>query len=132
VDRRNFIAGGAALWAMPGLAAAQPGWIRLGSRTINWAGGRNSIVVARNAGPISALAFRARGGDIFITNVEVSFVNGGRDRLPVNTRLRPNLLSSAVMLRGFNRDIRRIDFAFRRVARGGPTRITTVEVFGRR
>jgi hypothetical protein len=133
VDRRRFIAGGVAFWAaMPGLAVAQAGWILLGSRTVNWASGRDSIMVARARGPLSALSFRARGGEIFMKNVEVSFVSGGRERLPMNTRLHSNLRSGAISLRGPARDIRRVDFRYRRVTPRGATRRTVVELFGRR
>lgn len=132
MDRRSFIAGGAAFWAAtPHLAAAQAGWILLGSRTVNWAAGGDRISV-RTAGPISALSFRTRGGELFITNVEVSFSKGGQERIPVNMRIRPNVRSNVVRLRNTSRDLRRIDFRYRRVSSRGATTRTTVEVFGRR
>jgi hypothetical protein len=132
MDRRSFIAGGAALWAaMPQLATAQAGWVRLGSRTVNWASGRDSITV-RAAGPIGALSFRTRGGEIFITSVEVLFSRGRQERIPVNMRVRSNVRSNIVRLRTPSSDIRRIDFRFRRVSAGGSMRTTTLEVFGRR
>jgi hypothetical protein len=133
VDRRGFIAGGVALLAaMPRFAVAQAGWMLLGSRTVNWTSGRDSIMVARARGPLSALSFRARGGEIFINSIEVSFAGGGRERLPMNMPLRPNLRSNAIRLRGPARDIRRVDFRFRRATPRGTTRRTVVELFGRR
>jgi hypothetical protein len=130
VDRRSFIAA-VALWsAMPRLAAAQ-GWILLGSRTVSRPTGRDSIMTSRAWRPVSALSFRARGGDIFITDVEVSYARGGREIIPMNARLRGNMRSNPVRLRNFNREIRRIDFSWRRVTpRGAPVR-TTLDVFGR-
>jgi hypothetical protein len=104
----------------------------LGSRTVNWASGSDSINV-RAVGPISGLSFRTRGGGIFITSVEVSFSRGGgRERIPVNMQIQPGRRSSTVWLRSRNRDLRRIDFRYRRVSsRGGGGR-TTIEIFGRR
>jgi hypothetical protein len=132
MDRRSFIAGGAALWAAtPQLAEAQAGWVLLGSRTVNWAAGGDSITV-RAGGPVSALSFRTRGGEIFITNVEVSFNRGGQERIPVNMRIRPNMRSNVVRLQSSNREIRRIHFRYRRVNTRGPAMRTTIEVFGRR
>jgi hypothetical protein len=131
MDRRSLIAGGVAFWAtMPQLAVAQAGWVLLGSRTVNWASGGDRIMV-RAAGPVSALSFRTRGGEIFITTVEVSFSRGGQQRIPVNMRIRPNLRSNTVRLSG-PRELRRIDFRYRRVNTRGATVATTVEVFGRR
>jgi hypothetical protein len=133
VDRRHFIAGGVALWAAaPQLAVAQAGWTLLGSRTVNWASGRDSIMVSRSRSPFSALSFRARGSEIFLTSVEVSFAQGGRERLPVNMRLRSNLPSNSIRLSGPAREIRRVDFRFRRATPGGTSRRTTVQLFGRR
>jgi hypothetical protein len=132
MDRRTFVAG-IVLWAAtPQLVAAQAGWVLLGSRTVNWTTGRSSITATRAWGPIGSLSFRVRGGEIFIRDAEVSFVGGGRERIPVNMRLRQNMRSHTVRLRNRNREIRRIDFAFRRVSPGGGARRTTVEVFGRR
>ena len=134
MDRRNFIVGGVALCAAaPQLASAQgAGWTLLGSRTVNWTTNRDSILV-RAAGPISALSFRTRGGELFITDIEVFFGRGGApSRIPVNTRVQPNRRSNPIWVRGSNRDIRRIDFRYRRVNSRGGTRRTTVEVFGRR
>lgn len=132
MDRRSFIAGGAALWALaPQLATAQPGWVLLGSRSVNWASGRDSIMV-RNVGPVSALSFRTRGGEIFITSVDVVLGGGRQERIPVNMRVRPGSRSNFVRLRAPSPNIRHIDFRFRRVAPRGSTRPTTVEVFGRR
>lgn len=129
MDRRHFIAGGMAFWAAaPGLAVAQPGWMLLGSRSVNWAGGRDSIMVARR-GPISALSFISRGGEIFLTRVEVTFGRGRVQRMPVNMRLRPNLRSPIVRLRSTS-DIRHVDFWYRRPS-GRPPR-TILDVFGRR
>jgi hypothetical protein len=132
MDRRGFIAGGAAFWAlMPQLATAQAGWVLLGSQTVNWTSGRDSIMV-RRAGPVGALSFRTRGGEIFITNVEVAFSRGSLERIPVNMRVRSSVRSKSVWLRTPRSDIRRIDFRFRRATPRGSTRRTTVEVFGRR
>jgi len=128
MDRRHFIAGGMAFAATPRLAAAQAGWTLLGSRNVNWSVGRDSIMVVRR-GPLSALSFIPRGGEIFITNVEVSFARGGTQRLPLNMRLRPNLRSSILRLR-FTNDVRRIDFWYRRPPPGRPPR-TILDVFGR-
>jgi hypothetical protein len=131
VDRRSFIAA-VALWAAtPRLAAAQ-GWVLLGSRTINWASGRDSIMASRAWRPVSMLSFRTRGGEIFLTNVEVSFTTGGRERIPVHMWARQNLRSNPIRLRNLNRDIRRIDFSYRRVAPGRGAMRTTLDVFGRR
>lgn len=135
MDRRNFVVGGVALFAAaPQLADAQgAGWTLLGSRTVNWASSRDSILV-RSIGPMSALSFRTHGGELFITEVELFFSRGGPAprRMPVSLRVRPNRRSSPVFLRGDGRDIRRIDFRYRRVNARGATRRTTVEVFGRR
>jgi hypothetical protein len=89
-------------------------------------------MVMRARGPLTALSFRARGGEIFITSAEVSFAQGGRERLPVNARLRSNMLSTPIRLRTPASDIRRVDFRFHRVAAGGTSRRTVVELFGRR
>jgi hypothetical protein len=132
MDRRTLIAG-IALWAAtPQFVAAQPGWILLGSRTVNWASGRDSIMVAGRPGPLSALSFGVRRGEIFIRNVDVVFARGGRQSIPVNARVRSNMGSTSVRLRGSPSDIRRIDFSFRRVSPGSSAGRTTVEVFGRR
>jgi hypothetical protein len=104
----------------------------LGSRTVNWSSGRDSIMVVGRTGPLSALSFGVRRGEIFIRNVDVIFARGGRQTIPVNTRVRANMRSTSIRLRGSPGDIRRIDFSFRRISPGGGAGRTTVEVFGRR
>jgi hypothetical protein len=132
MDRRSFIAAGLASWAVaPPLATAQGGWVLMGSRMISWTSSRDSIMVTRTWGPINALSFRTRGGELFLTNIEVSFTRGGRDRIPMNMRVRPNVRSNTIRLRNRNGDVRRVDFTYRRVNGGGSMR-TTLELFGRR
>jgi hypothetical protein len=121
-----------AFWAAaPRLAAAQAGWILLGSRTINWTSGRDTMLVPRGRA-VSSLALRTRGGEIFITNLELAFAQGGRERVPMNMRVRADRLSMPVRLRNRNSDIRRIEFWYRRASPGGSIRRTSLEIFGRR
>jgi len=133
MHRRSFITGGAALvaTAMPRVAMAQrSGWVLLGSRPVNWAAGRDSIMV-HSGMPIRDLSFRTRGGELFITSVAVSFSGGAHERVPLNARVRPNTRSNVVRLREPRSDIHRIDYSFRRAMRAPPPG-TRVEVFGRR
>jgi hypothetical protein len=132
MDRRTLVAG-IALWAAtPQFVAAQAGWVFLGRRTVNWASGRDSIMLTPTSGPLSALSFQTRGGELLLTSIEISSGRGGRERIPVNMRLRPNVRSNMVRLRNPTSNIRRIDFMYRRVNRTGANRPTTIEVFGRR
>jgi hypothetical protein len=118
------------LASAPHLARAQAGWVLLGTRMISWTSSRDSINATRSFGPISAISFRTRGGELFLTNIEVSFSRGGRERIPTNTRVRSNMRSNTIRLRTRG-DIRRVDFSYRRVSAGGTQR-TTLELLGRR
>jgi hypothetical protein len=132
MDRRAFLAGSlAAVAAAPGIAVAQAGWVLLGTRNINWGMSRDTFVVTRNRDPVQAISFRTRGGEVFITDVEVFFVGGGRpERIPTRSRIRPNSRSNSIRLRTTDRAISRVDFHYNKRF-WGRRASTALELHGR-
>ncbi|MES2035964.1 MAG: hypothetical protein V4466_17490 [Pseudomonadota bacterium] len=132
MDRRNFLAGALALLAAaPKAAVAQGRWILLGSRMVSGTFSRDSIPVFRSRNPITALSFRTRGGEVQISDIEVIFTRGRSERLMTRVTARPNLQSRTITLRTRDREIRRVEFTYRRARTSSRSRIT-LELYGRR
>lgn len=132
MDRRNFLVGAlAVLAAAPQKVLAQGRWTLLGTRMVSGTFSRDSIPVFRGRNPITALSFRTRGGEVQISDIEVIFTRGRSERILSRVTARPNLQSRTITLRTRDREIRRVEFTYRRARTSNRSRIT-IELHGRR
>src|SRR5580698_5982708 len=115
--------------AFAGPASALEGWERLGTRSVEFRGDQDTIVVGRREGRFRAILIEVTNGAIEMDNVRVVFGNGAafspRTRLVFNEGER----SRAIDLPGDARLIRSVTFSYRSL-RSGEGRATVV-LYGR-
>lgn len=131
MDRRSFIHGAAALIAIPSVAQAVEGdWIFLGQRQVRWLSDHDNIGVGMADARFDHIRFQVTGNGIFLADLDVVYSNGGRDHIPTQWHLREGSKSRIINLRGGDRNIRRVEFHYRRPGDfDGPA---TLQLFGQR
>jgi hypothetical protein len=112
-----------------GSAHGAEGWQRLGTRTVEFGGDTDTIVVGRNEGAFRAIMFEVDGGDIELRNVNVVFGNGRPFSPPTKFVFSENERSRVIDLPGVARFIRSVTFNYRSL-RTGKGR-ATVTLYGR-
>lgn len=101
-----------ALTAAPTAAWAQPGWVTLGCRDVDFRVDRDVIRVGRRDGRFSAIRLRVSGNDIRMLDLKVVYGNGAVDDIPVRAVIRAGGQTAPKDLRGRDRFIDRIEMVY--------------------
>ncbi|SRR6266446_5408764 len=115
--------------AVQASAAPEEGWERLGTRTVEFRGDVDTIMVGRSEGRFTAIMFEVDGGAIEMRNVRVVFGNGQAFSPPAQLVFSDSERSRAIDLPGPGRIIRSVTFNYRSL-RTGEGR-ATVTLYGR-
>lgn len=110
-------------------STATGAWELLGARSVDFVRDRDTIPVGRAEGRYTAIQVVVRERPIYLRYVDVTFGNGGTQRMTINSRLRSDQRTAVLDLRGNQRAIRSVEIVYRipRRARGE----AEVLVFGR-
>jgi hypothetical protein len=131
--RRTFLGGLVVAAAAPALVATEAQaatWQFLGSRRVNGALDFDRIPVGIGQGTFDRIRLKVVGNDLMIYDLEVRYGNGVVDDVPVRLLIPEGGQTRAIDLRGTDRRIRAVRFAYGKFANGnGPT---YVELYGRR
>jgi hypothetical protein len=131
--RRTFLSGLVFAAAAPALVATEAQaatWQFLGSRRVNGALDFDRIPVGIGKGRFDRIRLKVVGNDLMIYDLEVRYGNGVIDDVPVRLLIPEGGQTRAIDLRGTDRRIRAVRFAYGKFANGnGPT---YVELYGRR
>ncbi len=98
-------------------------WEKLGSRTVNGKGDRDSIPVGRSEGTFSAIRFRVRHSALRMHNVVIVFGDGTTFSPNTRSVFDRGTTSHTVDLPGNRRVIRRVDFHYSDLPGGGAAEI---------
>ncbi len=131
--RRTFVGGLVVAAAAPALVATEAQaatWQFLGSRRVNGALDFDRIPVGIGQGTFDRIRLKVVGNDLMIYDLEVRYGNGVVDDVPVRLLIPEGGQTRAIDLRGTDRRLRAVRFAYGKFANGnGPT---YVELYGRR
>ncbi len=132
--RRTFLGGLVVAAAAPALVATEAqaanNWELLGSRRVNGGLDFDRIQVGIGQGRFERIRLKVVGNDLLIYDLEVRYGNGVVDDVPVRLLIPEGGQTRAIDLRGSDRRIRAVRFAYGKFANGnGPT---YVELYGRR
>jgi hypothetical protein len=112
------------------LAPARAGdWQKLGTRTVNFGGDKDTINVGRDEGRFQAIRFEVEGGAIVMHNVRVVFENGQAFSPATELVFSDNEWSRVIDLPGKRRFIDHIAFNYRSLHTGEGE--ATITVYGR-
>ena len=110
-------------------AAPAEGWERLGTRTVEFRGDVDTIMVGRSEGRFTAIMLEVDGGAIEMRNIRVVFGNGQAFSPPTQLIFSDDEHSRAIDLPGPGRIIRSVTFNYRSL-RTGQGR-ATITLYGR-
>jgi hypothetical protein len=118
------------LFLVAALPASAETWVFLGQRHVTDKAERDSIEVTASEGSFEAIQLRVKRSAVRFVNVTVVYGTGTSDDLELRDVIPAGGKSRALDLRGGNRVIKRINFAYEAKSLG--RRGAIVEVFGRR
>ncbi len=108
--------------AAPAPSPAQ--WTSLGCKGVGFLVDRDVIKVGRKEGQFTALRLRVMKAPVDFLGLQVTFGNGTRQKLPLNDKVAPGLMSRPIDLNGASRGIDRIELLYRSI----PTFLGKAEV----
>jgi hypothetical protein len=104
------------LGAMATEASAQGSpWVELGCRKVSFNVDRDVLSVGRREGRFRSIRLHARGGDIEMLDVKVIYGNGEPEDVAVRHVLRRGGRTAAFDLRGWERNIARVEMFYRAI-----------------
>ena len=111
-----------------------PGWVKLGTRHVAFAGDHDTLAVTGHEGRFKALRFEVSGRAMEMYDMKVTFGNGKVFSPNVRSVFRKGSWTRRIDLPGNARVIRRIDFYYRSLAKGPKRkkRQAKLHVFGLR
>jgi hypothetical protein len=99
--------------------------VKLGHRNVRWLGDRDIIHVGLHEGEFRRIFFTVEDNDIFIHKLNVIYSNGVDDFILIEWHIPAGEQSRVIDLRADERNIRRVEFSYRRVTNfDGPAEVT--------
>jgi len=103
------------VFIMAASAAAADDWVKLGDRYVSIDTDKDEIPVSLLKGKFTKIKLKAKGNNIFISNVTVIYSTGASDLIPVLGLLKEGEETRELDLRGKERSIKKIEMTFKRI-----------------
>lgn len=88
-------------------------WELLGARSVDFVRDRDTIPVGRAEGRYNAIQVVVQDRPIYLRYVEITFGNGARQRLAINSRFRADQRTAVLDLQGRQRVVRSVEIVYR-------------------
>ena len=96
------------------LSVSARGWEKIGERKVNFLTEKD-VINCSLKGKFRALKFKVLDAPVEFTSVNVEFITGDNQRIPMKQLIRAGGETRAIDLRGSKRTIKRIEFVYRSV-----------------
>ena len=128
---RFFFVGLFIFMLLPGASVADKNdWKRLGTAEVKYRAEKDEIKVGAERGTFHAIKLEARGADLEIFRLLVTYSNGADEELDVRQRIKAGGQTRPLDLRGSDRSIRKVTLFYK--TESGEDRKARVSLWGRK